>query len=223
MMSMVPGYPVCKPASIKWMGSLAEASTGSNLSYSFKFKERVVVCLSFFVLLPVLLPLYPPLLPMERWLSLMSGSAKERTVIKMWQLIRAVLKRNLLQGSKKHVGGCAPWLREWGSSLHLFALWLWRAKCRGSVPQGNSTAIWGAVTRLNRGWRIVLLTPVSTLKYANGEDFCFCEPFSTLWKKNYQTHLYPQFSSILKYTRLYLHSRSSIILFLNTSTRSVFT
>lgn len=151
MMSMVPGYPVCKPASIKRMGSLAEASNGSNLSYSFKFKERVVVCLSFFVLLLVLLPLYPPLLPMEHCLSLMSGSAKEKTVIKMWQLIRSVLKRNLLQGSKKHVGGCAPCLQEWGSSRHLFALWLWRAKCRGSVPQGNSTAIWGAVTHLNQG------------------------------------------------------------------------
>lgn len=100
--------------------------------------------LFIFFLLPVIHPLYPSLLPMLLWLSLMSGSAKEKTVIQTWQLIRDGLKRNLLQGSKKHMGGCSPWRWEWDFSLHLFALWLLTAQCRGAVPQGNRAAMWGA-------------------------------------------------------------------------------
>lgn len=135
-MSIVPGYPVCKPASIKWMISLAEGTTLILIQGQREGSDLLV-----FFLLPVLHPLYPSLLPMLCWLSLMSGSAKEKTVIKTWQLIRDVLKRYLLQGEKNT---WEAWEWEWGSSLHLFVLWLSTTQGRAAVPQGNGAAIWGA-------------------------------------------------------------------------------
>lgn len=111
-MSIVPGYPVCKPASIKWMISLAEGTTLILIQGQREGSDLLV-----FFLLPVLHPLYPSLLPMLCWLSLMSDSAKEKTVIKTWQLIRDVLKRYLLQGGKKHMGGLRVRMRFFTASV----------------------------------------------------------------------------------------------------------
>lgn len=128
---------------------------------------------------------------MESWLSWISDLAKEKPVIKTWwQLIRDIIKRNQLQGSKKHMGSCATWGWWWGSWLHQFTLWLWTGQCslyRLSVPQGNSTAI--CTEGYSSLMRVKECAPhlVSALKHGNNVDFPFCEAFSALWIKTWIT------------------------------------